>query len=99
MQIFICSTMYLVVIAWLYVVVLMALAEALSHTGSVLGAIMTFFFYGLVPICIMVYLRGSPLRKKARRAAESQPNAPDGSGHATGAAEALGVAPVGKKPD
>jgi len=91
--------MYLVVIAWLYVVVLMSLAEAFSSNGSVLGAIMTFFFYGLVPIFIMVYVMGSPLRKKARRAAESQALAPDGGQHAAGASEALSVAPVGKKPD
>jgi len=90
--------MYLVVIAWLYVVVLMAVAEALSSSGSVLGAIMTFFFYGLVPVFIIVYVRGSPLRKKARRAAESQALAPDGSHHAPGAAEAPVVAPVREKP-
>lgn len=91
--------MYLVVIAWLYVVVLMAVAEALSSSGSVLGAIMTFFFYGLVPVFIIVYVRGSPLRKKARRAAESQALTPDGGHHAPAAAEALGVTPMGKKPD
>ena len=33
--------MYLVVIAWLYVVLLMALAEAFSPQGTVLGAIVT----------------------------------------------------------
>jgi mannose/fructose/N-acetylgalactosamine-specific phosphotransferase system component IID len=61
--------MYLVVIGWLYVAVLMAVAEATSSTGSVLGAIITFFLYGLLPVSIMVYLMGSPLRKKARLAA------------------------------
>ena len=34
--------MYLVLIAWLYVTVLMAVAEATSPAGSVMGAIITF---------------------------------------------------------
>ena len=34
--------MYLVVIAWLYVALMMAVAEATNTTGTVLGAIVTF---------------------------------------------------------
>ena len=34
--------MYLVLIAWLYVTLMMAVAEASSPTGNLLGAIMTF---------------------------------------------------------
>lgn len=41
--------MYLVVIAWLYVALLMAVAEATSHTGTVFGAIITFFLYVSCP--------------------------------------------------
>ena len=48
--------MYLIVIAWLYVTLLMALAEAFSTQGSVLGAIITFVFYGLLPMALVVYL-------------------------------------------
>jgi hypothetical protein len=62
--------MYLVVIAWLYVAVMMALAEAFSGNGTVLGAIVTFFLYGLLPIGLVIYLMGTPLRRKARRLAE-----------------------------
>lgn len=36
--------MYLVVIAWLYVVLMMSVAEATGTNGSFLGAIVTFFF-------------------------------------------------------
>lgn len=96
--------MYLVVIAWLYVAVLMAVAEATSSTGTVLGAIITFFLYGLLPIAIVVYVMSSPLRKKARLAAEAQAAqadlaakqavAPDESGHAPGGSEAASIAPV-----
>ncbi len=65
--------MYLVVIAWLYVVVLMSIAEATNTTGTVLGAIMTFVLYGALPVTLVVYLMGAPARNKAikkRHAAE-----------------------------
>jgi Na+-transporting methylmalonyl-CoA/oxaloacetate decarboxylase gamma subunit len=67
--------MYLVVIAWFYVAVMMALAEAFSANGTVLGAIVTFFLYGLLPIGLVVYLMGTPLRRKARRRAEQEAEA------------------------
>ena len=44
--------MYLVLIAWLYVTLLMAVAEATSPAGSVMGAIITFTLYGLLPMGI-----------------------------------------------
>jgi mannose/fructose/N-acetylgalactosamine-specific phosphotransferase system component IID len=34
--------MYLIAIAWIYVVLMMAVAEALSSQGTVLGAVFTF---------------------------------------------------------
>ena len=52
--------MYLIVIAWLYVTLLMALAEAFSSQGSVLGAIITFLLYGALPMSLVVYLWGAP---------------------------------------
>lgn len=57
--------MYLVVIAWLYVVLMMSVAEATNTTGSVLGAIITFFLYGVGPVLLVVYLMGAPMRSKA----------------------------------
>ena len=44
--------MLIVVIAWLYVVSMMTLAEATSQQGSVLGAVITFFLYGVAPLAI-----------------------------------------------
>ena len=44
--------MYLVAIAWLYVVVLMALAEGMSTGGSWLGAAFTFLLYGALPLVV-----------------------------------------------
>ena len=101
--------MYLVVIGWMYVVLMMSVAEATNTTGSVLGAIVTFFLYGLLPCALVVYLMATPLRRKAikaREAAEQQAAQaaaaasaePDAGGHAPGAAEADSVAPVRKEP-
>ena len=104
--------MYLVVIGWMYVVLMMSVAEATNTTGSLLGAIVTFFLYGLLPVALVVYLMATPHRRKAikaREAAELEAqqaaaaaNAsadstdPDASGHAPGAGTTGGVAPVGK---
>ena len=57
--------MYLIVIAWIYVVLMMSVAEATNTTGTVLGAIVTFVLYGLVPVTLVVYLMGAPARSKA----------------------------------
>lgn len=82
--------MYLVAIAWLYVVLMMSLAEALSTQGTVLGAVITFVLYGVLPLSLVMYVMGTPHRRRARLAAETRAQTestqPDGSGHATGAA-------------
>ena len=57
--------MYLVVIAWLYVVLMAALVEATSNVGTVLGAVVTFVLYGLLPLSIVMYILGTPGRKRA----------------------------------
>ena len=87
--------MYIVAIAWLYVVVLMTLAEGLAAGGSWLGAAMTFVLYGLVPGSVALYVVGTPARRAARRRSEASARCdPDGGGHAAGDA----VAPVRKEP-
>ena len=63
--------MYIVAIAWLYVALMMSLAEATSTQGSVLGAVITFIFYGIGPLALVMYLLGTPARRRARRAAEA----------------------------
>ena len=99
--------MYLVVIAWLYVVLMMSVAEATGTNGSLLGAIVTFFLYGLVPLSLVVYLMLTPQRRKGLREREAAEEAlrqqpasdlPDAGGHAAGAAEPHGVPAVGKEP-
>jgi hypothetical protein len=99
--------MYIVPIAWLYVALMMAVAEATNSNGTVLGAIFTFLIYGLGPVALVVYLMGSPARKKALRAREAAELAastvqasiqPDAGGHAPAAAPGEAVAPVRKEP-
>lgn len=92
--------MYIVPIAWLYVALMMAVAEATNTNGTVLGALMTFVLYGMGPVALVVYLMGAPARRraiKAREAAEQANTAssqPDAGGHAPTDA----VAPVRKEP-
>jgi mannose/fructose/N-acetylgalactosamine-specific phosphotransferase system component IID len=62
--------MYLVAIAWIYVVLMMAIAEATASNGTILGAIVTFFLYGVLPTVILMYIMGTPMRRKALRAQE-----------------------------
>jgi len=54
--------MWIVAIAWIYVVVLMAATEP-----TVVGGIMTFVFYCALPLSILFYLTGAK-RRRARRA-------------------------------
>ena len=99
--------MYLVVIAWLYVVLMMSVAEATNTNGSLLGAIVTFFLYGLLPLSLVVYLMLAPQRRKGLREREAVEEAlqqkdvstpPDTGGHAPATAQSDTVAPVRKEP-
>ena len=76
--------LYLVTIGWMYVVLMMSVAEALAPNGSLLGAFITFVFYGVLPLALVLYLLGTPARRRALRAAEKSAAQPDGSGHAAG---------------
>lgn len=84
--------MYLVAIAWVYVVLMMAVAEAMSPQGTVIGAVFTFLLYGAMPLAIVLYILGTPGRRRALRAAEAAADAaraaasapPNGGGHAAG---------------
>lgn len=66
--------MYLIPIAWLYVTLMMAVAEATNSNGTVLGALVTFVLYGLLPIGLVLYFMGTPARKRARLAQEAREN-------------------------
>jgi len=64
--------MYIVPIAWLYVAFMMAVAEATSSQGTVLGACITFVLYGLMPIGLVLYFMGTPVRRRQRMAREAE---------------------------
>ncbi len=64
--------MYVIVIAWLYVALMMAAAEASHGNGSLVGALFTFILYGLFPVALVIYVLKTPDRKKARLAKEAQ---------------------------
>ena len=63
--------MYLVLIAWIYVALMMAIAEATSPVGSLLGALFTFLLYGLLPMGVVGYIMGTPARRRAIKAKEA----------------------------
>lgn len=63
--------MYLVLIAWMYVALMMAVAEATSPVGSLLGAVFTFLLYGALPMAVVGYIMGSPARRRAIKAQEA----------------------------
>lgn len=58
--------MHIVAIAWIYVVLMMAITER-----SVVAAIMTFLLYGVLPLTIILYVTRSPARRR-RRALEEK---------------------------
>jgi hypothetical protein len=101
--------MYLIAIGWLYVALMMAVAEASASNGSILGAVFTFVLYGLAPTALVMYLLGTPARKRALKAQEAALAAQAAQEGPTGApasaqpdagrdAAADAVAPVRKEP-
>jgi len=97
--------MYLIAIAWIYVALMMAAAEATSPNGTVAGAVFTLLGYGVLPLAIVMYIGRAPARRRMRRAMEEREAReakeaavsaaqPDGGGHASGDP----VAPVRKEP-
>ena len=91
--------MLLIAIAWIYVVLMLAVVEATSSNGTLLGALFTLLLYGVMPLGIVGYLFFAPARRRARRALEAASivpvaMAPDDGRHAARDT----VAPVRKEP-
>ena len=98
--------MYLVPIAWIYVALMMSVAEATSSNGTVVGALVTFVLYGMMPVGLIFYFMGTPGRKRAIRAREAAERAAAVEAHAQASSIAPDagshtatdpVAPVGKE--
>jgi len=62
--------MWIVAIGWMYVVTLMAATEP-----SVVGGMMTFLGYGVLPLSLVLYLGGVRLRRRPQAAPPSEPAA------------------------
>jgi hypothetical protein len=77
--------MLLVALAWIYIVVLMAVVEATSPSGTLLGAFFTLLLYGVLPLSVVLYLLGTPARRARRASARADP---DRGAHASGDAVA-----------
>jgi len=69
--------MYIIPIAWIYVALMMSVAEATNSNGTLLGAVITFVLYGVLPVSLIMYFIGTPARKRALRAREALENSDD----------------------
>lgn len=60
--------MYIIAIAWLFTASLLSIGQS-----SVVAGVLTFLFWGLLPLCLLLWLIGTParLRRKARQEAAS----------------------------
>lgn len=56
--------MYIIAIAWLYVVLIAAISDT-----TVVGGVLTFVFWGVGPLALFLWLAGTPARRRtaARR--------------------------------
>ncbi|MCB1886865.1 MAG: hypothetical protein KDH20_04605 [Rhodocyclaceae bacterium] len=68
--------MYIIAIAWLYVALLVSVADT-----SVVGGVLTFLFMGVGPLALFLWLFGTPARRR-RRGNDAEPHDPDDSGSA-----------------
>ena len=67
--------MYIIAIGWIYVVLLMSFTE-----DSIVAGLATFLFYGLAPLCLLLYLLGTPGRRRNRRKREALAQAAEAEG-------------------
>lgn len=52
--------MYIIAIAWLYVVLIVAVSDT-----TVVGGVLTFVFWGIAPLALFLWLAGTPARRRA----------------------------------
>lgn len=97
------ATVFIVIIGWLYVALMMALAEATNSEGTIVGAVVTFVLYGVAPVAVVTYIMLTPARKRAIRSREAaeqaaararESGAPDDGSEAPAGA----IAPVREEP-
>ena len=55
--------MYLIAIAWMYVVTIVAVADT-----TIVGGVLTFIFWGVAPLSLFLWLFGTPARRRRQAA-------------------------------
>lgn len=63
--------MYIIAIGWLWVVLMMAITES-----NLIAATLTFVFYGLLPCALLLWLLGTPARRRRQAAAQAEDEKP-----------------------
>lgn len=63
--------MYIIAIAWLYVVLIAAISDT-----TVIGGVLTFVFWGVGPLALFLWLAGTPARRRAAARREDMNEAP-----------------------
>ena len=59
--------MYIVAIGWIYVVLMMSITET-----SITAGVMTFVLYCMLPLGVILYLLGTPERRRRQIATEKE---------------------------
>ena len=62
--------MHIAAVGWIYVVLMMAITE-----DSVIAGIMTFLFYGVLPVSLILYVTGSGNRRRRRAQEQAEQQA------------------------
>ena len=60
------ARMYIIAIGWLWVALMMAISEQ-----NIVAGILSFVFYGLLPCLLLLWLLGTPARRRRQAQAES----------------------------
>jgi len=75
--------MHIVALGWMFVALLMSLAEATSPQGTLLGAAITLVLYGVLPVGLVVYVMNTPHRRRARQRSDAAAAAAAAQGDGT----------------
>ena len=62
--------MYIITIGWIWVVFMMSITES-----SIVAGLMTFVFYGILPCGLLMYLLGTPARRRRQASTRVAPPA------------------------
>lgn len=68
--------MYLIAIAWLYVAILASVSE-----DTVVGGVLTFIFFGAAPLALLLWILGTPSRRRRQHEQAAEADRSDGQDH------------------